>query len=36
MAVMAYNDWLRNLLKNVECVLAFDMAADFLDRKSVV
>lgn len=30
MAVMVYNDWLRNLLKNVECVLAFDTAADFL------
>ncbi|MDE7284107.1 MAG: hypothetical protein K2N85_11095 [Lachnospiraceae bacterium] len=30
MAVMAYNDWLRNLLTNVECVLAFDTAADFL------
>lgn len=30
MAVMAYNDWLRNLLANVECILAFDTAADFL------
>lgn len=30
MAVMAYNDQLRNLLANVECVLAFDTAADFL------
>lgn len=30
MAVMAYNDWLRDLLKNVKCVLAFDTAADFL------
>lgn len=30
MVVMAYNDWLRNLLENVECVLAFDTAADFL------
>lgn len=30
MAVMAYNDTLRNLLANVECVLAFDTAADFL------
>ena len=30
MAVMAYNDWLRKLLKNVKCVLAFDTAADFL------
>ena len=29
MAVMAYNDWLRSLLTNVECVLAFDTAADF-------
>lgn len=30
MAVMTYNDQLRNLLANVECVLAFDTAADFL------
>ena len=30
MAVMAYNDQLRNLLTNVECVLALDTAADFL------
>lgn len=30
MAVMAYNDHLRHLLANVECVLAFDTAADFL------
>lgn len=30
MAVMTYNDWLRDLLKNIECVLAFDTAADFL------
>lgn len=30
MAVIAYNDWLRNLLANVECVLALDTAADFL------
>lgn len=30
MAVMAYNDTLRKLLANVECVLAFDTAADFL------
>lgn len=30
MAVIAYNDQLRNLLTNVECVLAFDTAADFL------
>lgn len=30
MAVMAYNDTLRKLLKNVDCVLAFDTAADFL------
>lgn len=30
MAVMTYNDTLRNLLKNVDCVLAFDTAADFL------
>lgn len=30
MAVIAYNDWLRDLLKNVKCVLAFDTAADFL------
>lgn len=30
MAVMAYNDWLRSLLADVNCVLAFDTAADFL------
>ena len=30
MAVTAYNDWLRDLSRNVECVLAFDTAADFL------
>ena len=30
MAVMAYNDQLRSLLANVECVLALDTAADFL------
>lgn len=30
MAVIAYNGSLRNLLKNVECVLAFDTATDFL------
>ena len=30
MAVTAYNDWLSDLLRNVECVLAFDTAADFL------
>ena len=30
MAVMAYNDQLRSLLTNVECVLALDTAADFL------
>lgn len=30
MAVITYNDQLRNLLTNVECVLAFDTAADFL------
>lgn len=30
MSVVAYNDWLRKLLVNVECVLAFDTAADFL------
>ena len=30
MAVITYNDQLRNLLANVECVLAFDTAADFL------
>lgn len=30
MAVIAYNDQLRNLLANVECVLALDTAADFL------
>ncbi len=30
MSVIAYNDWLRDLLRNIECVLAFDTAADFL------
>jgi hypothetical protein len=30
MAVLAYNDQLRNLLADVKCVLAFDTAADFL------
>lgn len=30
MAVLAYNDQLRKLLVNVECVLAYDTAADFL------
>ncbi len=30
MAVIAYNDQLRALLADVECVLAFDTAADFL------
>lgn len=30
MAVTTYNDQLRHLLTNVECVLAFDTAADFL------
>lgn len=30
MAVIAYNDRLRDLLADVECVLAFDTAADFL------
>lgn len=30
MAVIAYNDQLRSLLANVECVLALDTAADFL------
>ena len=30
MAVITYNDQLRNLLADVECVLAFDTAADFL------
>lgn len=30
MAVVAYNDQLRTLLAGVECVLAFDTAADFL------
>lgn len=29
MAVVAYNDQLRHLLANVECVLDFDAAADF-------
>lgn len=30
MVVFTYNDQLRNLLADVECVLAFDTAADFL------
>ena len=30
MAVITYNDQLRNLLADVECVLAFDTATDFL------
>lgn len=30
MAVIAYNDQLRSLLANVECVLALDTAADYL------
>ncbi|MCM1125179.1 MAG: hypothetical protein NC429_01775 [Lachnospiraceae bacterium] len=30
MAVMTYNDQLRNLLADAECVLAFDTVADFL------
>ena len=30
MAIVAYNDTLRDLLANVECVLTFDTAADFL------
>ncbi len=30
MAVITYNDQLRSLLADVECVLAFDTAADFL------
>ena len=30
MSVIAYNDQLRYLLAGVECVLAFDTAADFL------
>ncbi len=30
MAVVAYNDQLRSLLAGVDCVLAFDTAADFL------
>ena len=30
MAVIAYNDQLRSLLEDIECVLAFDTAADFL------
>lgn len=30
MAVIAYNDYLRHLLSNVECVLGFDTAADYL------
>lgn len=30
MAVQTYNDYLRQILSNKECVLAFDTAADFL------
>ena len=36
MAVMAYNDQLRNLLANVECVLALDTAADFLGLNQTI
>ena len=31
MSVITYNDQLRNLLADVDCVLAFDTAADFWD-----
>lgn len=30
MEVAIYNDYLRNLLGNLECILAFDTAADYL------
>lgn len=30
MPVITYNDQLRNLLSSIDCVLAFDTAADFL------
>lgn len=30
MAVMTYNDYLRALLGKIECILAFDTAADYL------
>lgn len=36
MAVIAYNDQLRNLLANVECVLALDTAADFLGLSQTI
>lgn len=35
MAVFTYNDQLRNLLVNVECVLAFNTAADFLGLTNI-
>lgn len=30
MAVLTYNNYLRQLLSKYECILAFDTAADFL------
>lgn len=30
MAVLTYNDHLRNILNEVPCILAFDTAADYL------
>lgn len=30
MAVVTYNDYLRNLLNEIPCILAFDTAADYL------
>ena len=30
MAVLTYNDYLRNILNEVPCILAFDTAADYL------
>ena len=30
MAVAIYNDYLRDLLKNLDCILAYDTAADYL------
>ena len=30
MAVAIYNDYLRNLLKNLDCILSYDTVADYL------
>ena len=33
MALYTYNDYLRDLLKDVPCILAYDTAADYLERQ---